>query len=1079
MPQALLRLDMHRFKLIELLWGLTCLLGFGPGWAASSPAVVLDDFETLSGWMTVAAEGAHAELTQDTGRTGMGMRLDFDFRGGTGYVTVRKKFSIPLPENYAFTFYTRAEAPANKVEFKIIDPSGDNVWWRRRFDVKLPEDWQQHRIKKRMFDYAWGPSNAPLKQVGFVEFSITASTGGKGSIWIDDFRLERREPIIAYNLTPKVTASTSAEGHGPQAVLDGNAETSWRSGALAESQWLQIDFLKRREYGGLVIEWDRDDYATAYEVQISENGKAWQPVYSVGQGNGRRDYIYMPDAESRYLRLELKKSSRGRGYGISSLTVKPFDFSASPNAFFETIAREAPRGTYPKYFYGEQSYFTVVGVDGSDKEGLLNEEGALEVDKNAFSIEPFLYRKGKLVTWNDVNPVHELERGYLPVPSVTWCSESIEMKVTAFAATEPGQALYARYRVENNGRKREQFKLLLAIRPFQVNPPWQSLNMVGGVAPIHEIVLDGGIVRIDGNRSVVPLTTPDHFGATSFDEGSITDFLMEGKVPQRTEARDPLGYASAALEYELDLPPGASREIFLAIPYENAERFPEAANVMDGNGSAFGRARFREAVDFWEAKLVRADLIVPPKARKLRDTVRSNLAYIFINRDGAALYPGSRSYARSWIRDAVLMSAALLGMGYTEEVRRFIEWYAGFQFPSGKIPCCVDHRGADSVPENDSHGEFIYAVAEYYRYTRDIGFVYAMWPTIVKSVRYIEQLSNQRKGEEYKTPEKSMFFGMMPESISHEGYSARPVHSYWDGFWTLRGLKDAVDLAALVMDEASAAHFHDLRDDFRGDLYRSIERTMAKHKIAFLPGSAELGDFDATATAMAVAVGGEESNLPAAALNKTFDDYYDYFERRRDNKVEWTAYTPYEVRTVEALVRMGRREQALELLDFLLKDQRPSGWNQWAEVVWRDPKHPKFIGDMPHAWIGAEFVRAMRALYAYERESDQALVLAAGIPQAWLEGGRDVGVKRLPTWYGTLSYVLRREEPDTLRLWLSGDLALPPGKIVLKAPADRPIRSVTVNRKPVDTFNADQVIIGEFPAEVTVNYDPAVRLHAN
>ena len=1068
--------EMNRQRLIKLLWSLAWLAGLGPAWAANPAAVVLDDFETLSGWTAVAAEGTHVELAQDTGRTGMGMRLDFDFRGGTGFVTVRKKFSIPLPENYAFTFYTRAEAPTNNVEFKIIDPSGDNVWWRRRFDFKLPVDWQQYRVKKRMFDYAWGPSSTPLKQVGFIEFSITSGTGGKGSIWLDDFHFEKREPITAYDLTPKVTASTAAKEHTPESVLDAKPETSWRSGALAESQWLQVDFLKRREYGGLVIEWDRDDYATAYQVQISQDGKQWQPVYTVSLGNGRRDYIYMPDAESRYLRLELQKSSRGQGYGISTLTVKPFDFSASPNAFFETIARDAPRGTYPKYFYGEQSYFTVIGANGSDKEGLLNEEGALEVDKSAFSIEPFLYARGKLVTWNDVSPVQELERGYLPVPSVTWRSDSIELKTTAFAASKPGQALYARYRVENNGSEREQLNLLLAIRPFQVNPPWQALNMMGGVAQIHDIKQDGRIIRIDENRSIIPLTPPHHFGAATFDQGSITDFLMEGKVPQQTEAHDAFGYASGALEYRLDLPPGASREFYLAIPYQSPEAILEAADVTEGNGSAFGRARFRDAVTSWGAKVVRADLIAPPEAQKLRDTVRSNLAYIFINQDGAALYPGSRSYARSWIRDAALMSAALLGMGYTEEVRHFIEWYAGFQFPNGKVPCCVDHRGPDSVPENDSHGEFIYAVAEYYRYTRDIGFVYEMWPTIVKTVQYIEQLRNQRKSEDYKSSDKLMFFGMMPESISHEGYSAHPVHSYWDGFWTLRGLKDAADLAALVMDESKAAHFSVLRDDFRSDLYQSIKRAMTKHKIAFMPGSAELGDFDATATAMAIAVGGELPNLPIEALNKTFDDFYDYFKKRRDNKMEWVAYTPYEVRTVEALVRMGRREQALELLNYLLKDQRPTGWNHWAEVIWHDPTHPKFIGDMPHAWIGAEFVRAVRAFYAYERESDQALVLAAGIPKAWLEGGGDVGVKRLPTWYGTLNYNLRQEEPDKLRLMLSGDLALPPGKIILKAPADRPIQSVAVNGKPVDTFTADQAVIGEFPAEVTVKYGAAVTL---
>ncbi|WP_348757247.1 discoidin domain-containing protein [Candidatus Methylocalor cossyra] len=1050
-------------------WVVLGLLIPDLGWAA--PALtVLDDFETLSGWKVAASEGIHAELAQDTGRTGMGLRLDFDFRGGTGFVTVRKQFSIPLPENYALTFHVRAEAPANNLEFKLYDPSGENAWWWRRFDVKWPVEWQQFRIKKRMLDFAWGPSAAPLKQTGAIEFAITSASGGKGSIWLDDFVFERREPITAYDLTPKVSASTFSQDQVPDLVLDGKSDTRWHSGALAESQWLQLDFQKRREYGGLVIEWDRDDYATAYQVQISQDAKQWQTVYTVTAGNGRRDYIYMPDAESRYLRLELQKSSRGQGYGIHSLVVKPFEFSASPTAFFETIAREAPRGHYPRYFAGEQSYFTVVGHPNGDREGLLNEDGTLEVDRGAFSIEPFLYSQGRLVTWNEVAPIQELERGYLPVPSVTWRWNALALKATAFAAGTGGQALYARYRIENTGLEREQVKLFLALRPFQVNPPWQSLNMTGGATEIRRLEFDGRMVRVNADRVVVPLTPASRFGALMFDQGSIIDYLAEGKLPQSTGVDDPFGYASGALEYDLDLPPGASREIYLAVPYEGPEALVEAARVSDGNGNAFGRDRFREALASWEAKVLRADLGVPPEAEKLRAAVRSSLAYIFIHRDGAALYPGSRTYARSWIRDAALMASALLGMGYTEEVRRFLEWYAGFQFPNGKIPCCVDGRGPDSVPENDSHGEFIYTLAEYYRYTRDIGFVYQLWPAVVKAVQYIDGLRRQRMTEEYRAADKLLFFGLMPDSISHEGYAAHPVHSFWDGFWTLRGLKDAAELAALVMDETQAPRFAALRDAFRKDLYAALERTMAKHRIGFLPGSAELGDFDPTATAMAINVGGELPHLPTEALRKTFDDFWDYFQKRRDGRVEWTAYTPYEIRTVEALVRLGQRDRALELLTYLLADQRPSAWNQWAEIVWHDPRYPKFIGDMPHAWIGAEFVRAVRSLYAYEREGDRALVLAAGIPRAWLESGEALGVRRLPTWFGTLSYKLWRPAADELRLELGGDLALPPGKIVVRPPADRPLREVLINGRPSAAFSVDEAVIGEFPAQVVLKY---------
>src|SRR5690606_16893375 len=99
--------------------------------------------------------------------------------------------------------------------------------------------------------------------------------------------------------------------------------------------------------------------------------------------------------------------------------------------------------------------------------------------------------------------------------------------------------------------------------------------------------------------------------------------------------------------------------------------------------------------------------------------LKSTLAYILINRDGPSIQPGSRSYERSWIRDGSLTSAAMLRLGHAQEVREFIDWYAPYQYDDGKVPCCVDARGADPVPENDSHGQLIFLIAEYYRYTGD------------------------------------------------------------------------------------------------------------------------------------------------------------------------------------------------------------------------------------------------------------------------------------------------------------------------------------------------------------------------
>ena len=409
-------------------------------------------------------------------------------------------------------------------------------------------------------------------------------------------------------------------------------------------------------------------------------------------------------------------------------------------------------------------------------------------------------------------------------------------------------------------------------------------------------------------------------------------------------------------------------------------------------------------------------------------------------------------------------------MGFTEEVKAFLRWYAGFQGADGKIPCCIDRRGADPVPEHDSAGAFVWAIAEYYRYTRDVGFVNDMWPHVVRAVDYLATLRKRRLADDYRTPDKIAFYGLLPESISHEGYAAHPVHSYWDDFFALRGLKDAATLAVVVGDDDHAERYASLRDGFRDALYASIKRTVETHGIDYIPGSVELGDFDPTSTAIALMPGGELGNLPEPALTRTFERYWDDFSARRNGDGDWQAYTPYELRNVSVFVSLGQRERAHELLDWFMEKRHPVAWNEWPEIMWRDPSAPNFIGDMPHTWVGAGFVNAVRTLLAWERESDRALVFAAGVPPAWVTSETGVTVKRLPTHYGVLSYRLHAEGPDAVHLKLSGDLAIPPGKIVVPSPLPRALKSVTVNGQPLATFTAESAVIAECPADVVFAY---------
>ena len=82
------------------------------------------------------------------------------------------------------------------------------------------------------------------------------------------------------------------------------------------------------------------------------------------------------------------------------------------------------------------------------------------------------------------------------------------------------------------------------------------------------------------------------------------------------------------------------------------------------------------------------------------------------------------------------MSAALLRMGCADEVRDFIAWYATHQAADGNVPCVVDRNGPDWLPEHDSHGQLVFTLAEYLRFTGDREFAPVMRDALAQALRY-------------------------------------------------------------------------------------------------------------------------------------------------------------------------------------------------------------------------------------------------------------------------------------------------------------------------------------------------------
>jgi hypothetical protein len=1071
---------------------------------AQTPAtIVLDAFDSVTQWTTTPADGVEISVHPDSnGVHGKAMRVDFDFHGHGGYAVIHRPLLLALPGNYEFSFAIKGDAPTNTLEFKMIDSSGENVWWSNTPNFQFPKDWQTITRKKRQISFAWGPTaDKDLKRFAAIEIAITAGSGGKGTIWLDDLVLTPLEPDTRFYPFPRVTASSQSSGYDIGRAIDTDQNSAWRSapvrvaasaadaapagGVPPGAETIDIDFQRRREFGGLVIAWEPGRRANSYQVQASADGQKWQTVYTVNRTTAPpavqaatsartaaaqsplfRDYLYLPESDARFLRILMGSPENKNGYGIRDIAIKPLEWAATENDFFMAMAKEAPKGNYPRPFLSEQSYWTVIGVDRDSAEALINEEGMIEVGRGQFSIEPFLYSDGKLITWSDAKTSVASNPESLPVPQVTWSANDLDLTINAFAAgASDSSVLYARYRITNTSKRSKRLTLYLAVRPFQVNPPWQFLNLPGGVARIDTISLQGSSARITGNKFVRSLNSPSGFGAVRFDEGNVVDWLRVGRLPTSITVTDPAGHASGAFSYQLELGPRTtSSPIDIAVPLHGGDL---SQTLLPGQGEQLVSAQLEKTRTAWREKLGRVTIALPPSASRYTETMRTQLADILINRDGPAIQPGSRSYSRSWIRDGSLTSTALLRLGHAPDVKEFMEWYAKYQYDNGKVPCCVDEHGATPVPENDSHGEFIYLVGEYYRHTRDKAELEKMWPHVVKAAAYMDSLRHERMTEAYTVGANKPFYGLLPQSISHEGYSAKPMHSYWDDFFALRGFKDAAFIAK-ELDKPEAGSFAQIRNSFRLNLFESIRQVVISRRIDFIPGSVELADFDPTSTTIAVSPVGEAGRLPGPLLLRTFEKYFQSARDRSLGYKPWDSYTPYELRNVGVFIQLGQRPKAHELLDFFFRDQRPAAWHQWAEVVYRDPKTPKFIGDMPHTWVGSDYIRSFLDMLAFERESDSSLVIGAGVKDDWVKQDPGVRVANLSTQYGLLNYDMRASG-NTVTVNLRAGIRMPPGGIVVWSPLEQPILSALVEGVPTAVKGAE-VRVRKLPAVVIIRY---------
>jgi F5/8 type C domain/Ricin-type beta-trefoil lectin domain/Putative Ig domain len=138
---------------------------------------------------------------------------------------------------------------------------------------------------------------------GSTSFTWTVGSGTGGTCGTTN---------IALN---KTASASSIENTGTPAAdaFDGNTGTRWSS-AFSDPQWLEVDLGSTQSICQVSLQWETA-YATAFQIQTSNDGSTWTSIYSTTTGTGGTQTLNV-SGSGRYLRMYGTARATQYGYSI-------------------------------------------------------------------------------------------------------------------------------------------------------------------------------------------------------------------------------------------------------------------------------------------------------------------------------------------------------------------------------------------------------------------------------------------------------------------------------------------------------------------------------------------------------------------------------------------------------------------------------------------------------------------------------------------------------------------------------------------------------------------------------------------
>ncbi len=417
----------------------------------------------------------------------------------------------------------------------------------------------------------------------------------------------------------------------------------------------------------------------------------------------------------------------------------------------------------------------------------------------------------------------------------------------------------------------------------------------------------------------------------------------------------------------------------------------------------------KQAVRFWENARLPIGRVQVPDA-EVQALVDSSIRNIWqareIKKGLPAFQVGPTCYRGLWIVDGsfLLESAALLGAG--QEARNGVAYELTFQQPDGRI----------EVMRNFSkeNGIVLWTCVRHAQLTQDKAWLASIWPKLERVADHIRTLRQQTL-----TNQSPFDDGLVPAGFPDGGIGG-VIDEYTNPYWNLAGLRAFIQAAhwlgktntagewQLEYDDFVAAYrraaHRDLKTDPQGHTYVPIrmdgqdlpQRGQWAFCHAVYPGQVFAQNDPLVASTLAMLEATEREGMvygtgwDATGLWNYFASFYGH-----------------------AWLWQGRGLKAARALTAFANHASPT-------LVWREEQSlqgEKFkkVGDMPHNWASAEFIRLTVHLLALDRGDE--LHLLEGMPREWLGPGMATRLKGVATPFGPLHLTVKTDrDGQTARL---------------------------------------------------------------